>query len=165
MIAVYNSSPIIFLSKLDLLKQAFSLFEKNYVPAGVIEEITHRENIYNEALNNLVRCGNVIIKTAAHNLFFERLRESLGNGETEAILCALEINSDNDYVILDDKTARKKALSYGLRVKGTIGIIRMLYQESLLKQPPGDLYKKLIGYNFRVDKYIFNSILSEFFKQ
>ena len=80
--AVFNSSPVIILSKLNLLEASFSLFKKNYVPSGVIDEITFGEN-----------------------------------KDEEAILLALEINSDNDYVILDDKAARNRAISYGLNVK------------------------------------------------
>jgi hypothetical protein len=41
--AVFNSSPVIFLSKLNLLEPSFSLFRKNYVPADVIDEITYGE--------------------------------------------------------------------------------------------------------------------------
>jgi hypothetical protein len=40
--AVFNSSPVIFLSKLGLIDEALSLFETVYVPAGVIEEISAR---------------------------------------------------------------------------------------------------------------------------
>lgn len=126
---VFNASPIIFLRKLNLLETTFSLFEKNYVPAGVIDEIFYGENKDEEAVHNIMENTKVLIKTVRHNLFYEKLRESLGKGETEAILLGLEINSENDYVILDDKAARNKAVSYGLNVKGTIGIIRMFYQK------------------------------------
>jgi predicted nucleic acid-binding protein len=147
---------------LNLLETAFSLFEKNYVPAGVIDEISYGENKDEEAVHNIMENTKVMIKTVRHNLFYEKLRKSLGKGETEAILLALEINSDDDYVILDDKAARNKAVSYGLNIKGTIGIIRMFYQKRLLNLSPDDVYQKLIGYNFRVEKEIYENILKEF---
>ena len=78
-------------------------------------------------------------------------------------MLALENNTDSDYVILDDKTARKKALSFGLNIKGTIGILRLFYQEGILTVHPGDVYKKLNSFNFRVEKGIYESILREFF--
>jgi predicted nucleic acid-binding protein len=161
--AVFNSSPVIILSKLKLLEASFSLFKKNYVPAGVIDEITYGENKDEEAIQYILKSTNVLIKTVKRNIFYEKLRKNLGKGETEAILLALEINSDNDYVILDDKAARNKAISYGLNVKGTIGILRIFYQRGLLNLPPDDVYQELINYNFRVEKEIYKSILKEFY--
>jgi predicted nucleic acid-binding protein len=161
--AVFNSSPVIILSKLNLLEASFSLFKKNYVPAGVIDEITSGENKDEETIRHILESTNVLIKTVKQNLFYEKIRKNLGKGETEAILLALEINSDNDYVILDDKAARNKAISYGLKIKGTIGILRVLYQRGLLNLPPDDVYKELKSYNFRVEKKIYESILNEFY--
>ena len=161
--AVFNSSPVIFLSKLNLLKTSFSLFKKNYVPAGVIDEITYGENKDEQAIHQILESTNVLIKTVKRNLFYEKLRKNLGKGETEAILLGLEINSDNDYVILDDKAARNKAISYGLKIKGTIGILRVFYQRGLLNLPPDDVYQELTSYNFRVEKGIYKSILKEFY--
>jgi len=163
--AVFNSSPIIFLSKLKLLETSFSLFKKNYVPAGVIDEISDEENKDEEAIHIILENTKVLIRTVKQNLFYAKLRKSLGKGETEAILLALKINSDNDYVILDDKAARNKAISYGLNVKGTIGILRMFYQRGLLNLPPDDVYQELMDYNFRVEKEIYKSILQEFYEK
>ena len=161
--AVFNSSPLIFLYRLNLLEAAFSLFEKNYVPTGVIDELSYSRKKDEEVINIILENPTVVIRTVKYNLFYEKLRTSLGIGETEAILLALEINSDSDYVILDDKTARKKALSNGLNIKGTIGILRLFYQKGILTVHPDDIYKKLKSYNFRVEKGIYESILREFF--
>ena len=95
--AVFNSSPVIFLSKLNLLEVSFSLFRKNYVPAGVIDEITYGENKDEQAIHHILESTNVLIKAVKQNLFYEKLRKNLGKGETEAILLALEINSEEDY--------------------------------------------------------------------
>lgn len=39
----------------------------------------------------------------------------------------------------------------------------MFYQKGLLNLSPDDVYKKLIGFNFRVEKEIYESILREFY--
>ena len=161
--AVFNSSPLIFLYRLDLLEAAFALFDTNYVPSGVIEELTCGEIKDEEAINIILENPKVVIRTVKYNLFYEKLRTSLGIGETEAILLALDINSSSDYVILDDKAARKKALSNGLKIKGTIGILRLFYQKGILTVRPDDIYKKLKSFNFRVEKGIYESILREFY--
>jgi hypothetical protein len=77
---------------LNLLETAFSLFEKNYVPAGVIDEISYGENKDEEAFHNIME-----------------------------------------------------------NTKG------------LLNLSPDDVYQKLIGFNFRVEKEIYENILREFY--
>ena len=161
--SVFNSSPLIILGRLNLLETAFSLFKKNYIPAGVIEEITGGKNKNETSIHNVLELPNVLIRTVKRTRFYDKLRENLGKGETEAILMALELNSENDYVILDDRAARKKALSCGINVKGTIGILRMFYQGNLLNLPPDHVYQNLLSYNFRVEKEIYESILREFY--
>ena len=44
MTAVFNSSPIIFLLKLDLMKKALSLFELIYIPELVIGEVLSKKD-------------------------------------------------------------------------------------------------------------------------
>ncbi len=79
--AVFNSSPLIFLCRLDLLEAAFALFEKNYVPSGVIDELTGGEKKQEEAINIIQENPKVVIRTVKYNLFYEKLRTSLGIGE------------------------------------------------------------------------------------
>lgn len=45
MIVVFDSSPIIFLSRLDIIDKALSLFKTSYIPEKAIEEIFQFLNI------------------------------------------------------------------------------------------------------------------------
>ena len=56
----------------------------------------------------------------------EALHDPLGMGESEAMALAVERNCT---VILDDRTAKLKAKSTGLAVKGTIGLLRLAYDK------------------------------------
>lgn len=158
---VFNTSPLIFLHKLKLLPESFSIFEEKYIPLGVIDEINQNTSHEEESIISLLKSPDIFVKQVEKNRFYTKLRKSLGIGETEAILLALKINSD--YVVLDDKAARNKAISFGLNVKGTIGILRNLYQENLLNIPPDKIYIELKKYSFRVDAGIYRSILREFY--
>lgn len=158
---VFNTSPLIFLNKLDLIHEAFSIYEEKYTTIGVIDEIKKNITYEEESIIPILKGPEFFVKKVEKNHFYTKLRGSLGCGETEAILLALKINSD--YVILDDKAARNKAISFGLEVKGTIGILRNLYQENLLTTPPDEIYNKLKKYNFRVGENIYRSILREFY--
>ena len=133
------------------------------MPTGVIDELSYSRKKDEKVINIILENPTVVIGTVKYNRLYEKLRTSVGKGETEAILLALENNTDFDYVILDDKTARKKALSFGLNIKGTIGILRLFYQKGILTVHPSEVYKKLKSFNFRVKRGIYESILREFF--
>jgi predicted nucleic acid-binding protein len=97
---VLNTSPIIFLSKVDSLKLLADVSEEIYVPAGVVNEL-HEYT------------PPSFIKTATLSAIGEAyVRGALGRlhqGELEAIILAQEIGAD--YVVLDDLLARHKAHS------------------------------------------------------
>ncbi len=158
---VFNASPLIILNKLNLLEDVFSLFQKKYIPNGVIDEINQKTSPKEKPIEPFLKRSDVFVKEVQINRLYLKLRESLAEGETEAILLALKINSD--YVILDDKVARNKAASFGLKVKGTIGILRILYQKSLLEIPPDKILIKLKRFNFRIKEDIYREILREFY--
>lgn len=85
------------------------------------------------------------------------LKQRLGAGEAEAIAFCIELN--RDFVILDDKVARREAERMGLRVKGALGIILKLKQEKLITSIDyEELYHRLRECDFRIKKDIFNKI-------
>ena len=55
MIAVFNSSPLIFLSKLDIINQVLGLFSEVAIPIYVGKEIFRKEDIVSDKLKDLVR--------------------------------------------------------------------------------------------------------------
>ena len=58
------------------------------------------------------------------------LRRTLGPGETESIALALEIHPE--FIILDDKAARRAATDLGVSVIGTIGILLKAREKGLI---------------------------------
>ncbi|HDZ85430.1 MAG TPA: DUF3368 domain-containing protein [Candidatus Moranbacteria bacterium] len=159
MIAVFDSSPWIFLSKLGIIEPAISLFSKNIVPYSVKEEIVGRNDEATSALERLHGTGSVEILNAKSSRFVNALRRKLGKGESEAIVVALGI--DADYVILDDHVARSIARQLGLSVKGTLGIIRKLIELGEFTYDLKDLYKTLRNMGFWVKEDLFWDIYGE----
>ena len=160
---VFNTSPIIILGKLQLLEKAFTLFPEIYIPSGVIKEFGQKLNPDENPIKSITDQRKIQIKTVKETRFYLRLREILGKGETEAILLGLEL--DADFVILDDKAARNKAVSFGLNIKGAVGILRKLYQEKLISSAPDDIFVKLQEHNFRIQYKIYKKILLEFYEK
>jgi predicted nucleic acid-binding protein len=88
-----------------------------------------------------------------------RLNLNLGLGESEAISLATELQAD--FIILDDRAARKIAINLGLNVKGTLAIIKKLIQENKITIDNLDeFYQRFRQINFRVSRSIFDTIFT-----
>lgn len=157
---VFNSSPLIFLSRLDLL--ALFLLEKSefYVPETVILEINAKQDKTTSYVNQLVKSNRLIVRSTILLSLANSINERLGRGEAEAIALATELQSD--YVILDDFAARKEAIRLGLNVKGTLAIIKKMMGENKMQiDNLEQLYLQLLQIDFRVKKSVFESIFRE----
>jgi len=157
---VFNTSPLIFLTKLSYLEKALSLFDDIFVPEAVVEEIAARDDEVNSRINQLIVSSDFKIKQTSLKNLKNALSNKLGKGESEAIALAVELNVD--FAILDDSSARKQALSLGLNVKGTLGIIKKLVEsKGITIQDKNLLYRRLHDMGFWVDENIFNDILKD----
>lgn len=156
MAAVFNSSPLIFLSKLNVIDQAVKLFSEVTIPVYVREEISRKEDIASDKVKDLLNSKNVVVVEAKNLRMLEALCGKLGKGESETIVVAMEQFAD--FVILDDHVARREATRIGLNVKGTLGIIRRLMELDIIQYELDNLYRDLSEMNFRVKRSIFDEI-------
>lgn len=116
---VINASPIIALARINLAFLFFELAETIRIPSGVIEEINQGPDndfakawINKHGIERSVTVGTISNKIVAWDL---------GKGETEVIQWACV--HPGSTVILDDRAARNCAVSLGIHVMGTIGVI------------------------------------------
>jgi hypothetical protein len=143
---VCNSSPLIALDQighLDLLQQ---LFGSVRVPTAVVSETNPL----------LVLPAWIVEQSLTQPIGPLILRTSLGHGESEAISLALETRAD--WVILDDRPARRQAQALGLPVIGTMGVLLAAKRKGLLRsvKPSIDM---LIQRGFRIAPGLRNQIL------
>ena len=156
--AVFNSSPIIFLTKLDLIEAALDLFDRIEIPSLVYSEIRRKPDASADAVEDLVKGGRVKVFKAGNERFVNALGRRLGKGEAEAI--ALSIENGADLVILDDHAARVEAMRLGLSVKGTLGIVRRLMENGVFEGDLEELFTKLKAMGFRIRAELFREIFS-----
>ena len=118
---VLNTSPIIFLSKIDCLKLLTDCFDAIVTPSAVVDEL--HEYILPEfiAVRSLSVIGKAYVRGALGRLH---------QGELEAIVLAQEIAAD--YVVLDDLLARRKAQGMSINVIGTIGLLLIMEKQKRL---------------------------------
>lgn len=110
-VVVSNSSPLIALQQIGQLDLLQALFITLLVPPAVAREITPTVTIPNWIME----------RTLTQAVGARILNSSLGPGESEAISLALEIGTQ--WIILDDRPARRLAQSLGLPVIGTLGVL------------------------------------------
>ena len=147
--AVFNTSPIIVLSKLGLLKDAIDLFGEVEVSSGVIEELSRKKNKVYQELMEAISEGKVRLEDVRKRL------PRLGLGESSTIFLAL---IKNKTAVLDDRKARRLARELGLDVIGTLSILKKLYDKGVISETPNMIYKRLIEIGFYIDKKLFDKI-------
>lgn len=146
MTVVSNSSPLIALHHLDQLDLGAALFGTVLIPPAVSYE-TFRTRLRPHWIEE---------RSLAQPLSALVLRGRLGAGEREAIALAIELSAD--LLLLDDATARRTAISIGLHVVGTFGILLQAKEQQLLPAVK-PLIDKLLTFGFHADEELVSAVL------
>jgi predicted nucleic acid-binding protein len=119
---VSNAGPLIALASINKLELLRLLFGTIVIPGAVYREVvTMGEGRPGEAE---VREADWIQKSKIRNrTMVKLLRDRLDAGESETIVLATEVKAD--YVLLDERLARRKANLIGLTAIGSLGILLM----------------------------------------
>ena len=153
LIAVSNTSSLIYLGKLEILNLAKNIFNKIIIPEEVINELF--KNDYPE--NNYIKkeLGNLIeIRKVSK---YQNIPIDLG--EKSAISLCLEKNIK--VFISDDKKAREYAEKIGIKIIGVIGIIIYnLQKNKITKNQSKELIKKLIQAGCHISTELYLEIIT-----
>ena len=156
---IVNSTPIIALSlinQLDLLNQ---LFNEVIIPWAVYQEIVIAGD-NKPGAKELKNANWIQVQEVASSSPLEPLLLGLDRGELEVILLAISIKLD--WVIIDEKLARRVAKTMKLPVKGTLGILLVGFDMGYLsKQEILDLSQQLINHGIRISSPIINWLKTE----
>jgi predicted nucleic acid-binding protein len=157
---ILNSSPLIFLSKLNYLNHFIESTDDFYIPQSVADEIKAKSDPSSQTVQALINSGNLQVRASKLITLVNSLNQRLGKGESEAIALAIELNTD--YILLDDSAARREARRLGLNIKGTLAVIKKLSKDGKISiESLDELYQKLMKIEFRVKRSLFDQIFSE----
>ena len=151
MIVVSDTSPINYLVLIELQDLLPRLVDRVLIPEAV-----HRELQSTAAPDSIKR----FLAEAPDWLEVRPSPETnpalrhLDSGEREAISLALSIGVDS--VLLDERKGRQAAREQGLRVSGTLGVIRLAADQGLITLK--DALDRLEKTNFRVSPRLLNSL-------
>jgi uncharacterized protein len=121
--AVSDSSPLIHLAKIEALELISRLYSRILIPPAVWREVVEESDGRPGAgeMQKAVAAGWMVKRAAQNETLAIALRQTLDNGEAEAIALATELHPES--VLLDDKLARQMARRLGVPVTGTLGVL------------------------------------------
>ncbi len=134
----------------DLLRQ---LFGEIIIPAAVEQELS---KIAQHA-EFLIENHWVLIEKPSNQLAVRKLRTTLGEGESEAIILAKEKNAD--YLVIDELKGGAKAKEMGVKIIGLLGILIEVKRENILPEIKPLLERLQSEANFFVHPQLFARIL------
>jgi predicted nucleic acid-binding protein len=111
-VGIVDASCLIGLSKVQMETLPLQLYTKVIIPPAVQAEFGGAVEGY-------------IVQPPSNRVHVQTLRLMLGAGESEVIALGVELSQGGEQVemVLDDLQARRIALSYGLRIVGTVGLL------------------------------------------
>jgi predicted nucleic acid-binding protein len=145
---VLNTSPVIFLGKINCLHLLENCVDSVFVPQNVVQELGDESLPPFINIKSLSMIGTAYVKGA-----IARLHE----GELSVIVLAQELNAD--YVILDDLLARQKAQRLGLNVMGTLGLLLLMEKRQLLSN--SEVWQLIAELTQRHGMYLSANILQQ----
>jgi predicted nucleic acid-binding protein len=154
-IVVSNSTPLISLARINRLHLLEEIFGKVYIPQGVYEEVV-MEGV-DKAGAKEVSEGHWIEVVEVHDrLSVEVLSDELDKGESEAIVLAKELKAN--WVLMDERLARRKLETLGVNKIGTLGILLRAKEAGMIKaiRPEMD---RLTEQGFRISRRVYWKML------
>lgn len=125
---VVNASPLICLCKSGLSSLLPALFDEIVVPDKVYQEITAKDNdthIFQTLFTapQIKIVSNITVPTSITSW-------ALGEGESSVLSFTLE--HPNYWAIIDDREARRCAMTLGCRHTGTVGVIVLAKRRNII---------------------------------
>lgn len=158
MIIVSNTSPIsnlIIIGEITLLQQ---IYPKVLIPPTVHSELTRLPTLQLSMIS-LLETGWLEIKVPANLQLLDTLNQVLDSGEAEAIALAIELSADR--LLIDERLGRSVASSYGLKLRGLLGILINAKQQGLIPVLKPMLDRLINQAGFRVSQMLYDRTLQE----
>lgn len=128
---VVNASPLICLSKCGLSGLLHALFAEIIMPDRVYEEITVK-GVDLFSFKGFKQMSDIVIPPSV---------ASWDLGEGESAVLAYALRNPDFWAVIDDREARRCALSLGCRYIGTVGIILLAKRRDIISSVGESLEK------------------------
>jgi uncharacterized protein len=160
MLVVSNTSPILNLAIVDQLTLLHQQFDTIIIPKAVLDELKiNEQRPGSQAIQQAVAAGWIQIHEMTSEPLVQLLRQTLDQGESEAIALAVALKAD--WTIIDERDGRKVAKSLGLKVTGTLGILLRAKQTGELESLQPTVDNLISNAGFRIAPELLAQILAQ----
>ena len=160
---ISNSSPLIYLAKIQKLELLRNLFKEIIIPKEVYNEVSKgKEEKYIDAfiIERAATNGWIKVKEVGIDKEIERFASEIDLGEVAVISLAKKLNPS--LILIDDASGRAIAESFGFNAKGTLYVLLKAYKKKLInKKEIKELVNKLIFSGFRVSQEIYIKLMEQ----
>jgi len=126
-LVIADSGPIFSLSVIDKLEILNVLFDSIRIPFAVWEEIT-----LNKTTKQYQKIHSFFRNKTQQITGFNELSFLMDYGESESVILYKELQAD--FLLIDDKKARKIAENFGLNCIGTIGLLSVARDKKIISE-------------------------------
>jgi len=133
MIVISNSSPLIALARVDHLFILESIFGQIYIPDSVFQEAVLQSNVEIQTKNILQAIDNYIFIVKPRTVY--SFKRKLDFGERGVI--NLAIDKQADFLLMDDKKAKKEARELGFKTLKTSILLKRAAKLGIIKSYTG----------------------------
>jgi predicted nucleic acid-binding protein len=120
MSAIVNATPLIALAVVDQLELLPQVFGDIIVPTAVYDEVIG-QGLERPGAQIIAQANWLQVMSPKTTYTIEPLLLGLDQGEIDVLLLARELQPD--WVIIDERQARRVARAMGMPVKGTVGVL------------------------------------------
>jgi len=157
---VSNTSPILNLAIVDQLELLRRQFDKILIPNAVLDELKiDEERPGSQAIRRAISSGWIQAQRVSNKPLAQLLKQTLDQGEAEAITLAIELNAD--WTLLDEREGRKVAKSLGLNVTGILGILLRAKQAGELESLQPIIDDLINDAGFRIAPELLAQVLTQ----
>lgn len=148
---IADSGAIFSLAVIDKLNLLDLMFDDVKIPLAVWKEITLDKK--NKIFQNIdLFFKDKVVEISS----FNELTFVMDYGESESVILYKELQAD--FLLIDDKKARKIAENFGVNCIGTLGVLILAKKRNLIKELK-PLFKELIKNNRYYSLILLNKIL------
>ncbi len=154
---VVDTSPLIFLAKLDRLDLLRQGAGQLLIPPAVLREVQEHPDEASEKIEE-VNGSWLEVRPVSQRQTVEVLMADLGIGESEVIALAREVKAER--VVMDDLDGRRFARRLGLVPVGTIGLLLAAKMRGELSSLRNEIEELQRG-GFRISDTLLHAVLAE----
>jgi len=159
-IVIFNSSPLINLSKIKSLNLIKKIYGQIIIPEAVKEEVVvsgrNKEKV--EKIVKLIEKDIIKIVKVKNRSLVKSFQINLDYGESEVLAMAIDMNAS--LIVIDEKEARQVAEIYNLNKTGFIGVLIKAEKLGLIDSAM-DLIDLAIKKGFRINKNLYIKLKEE----